>query len=299
MPELPEVETVMRGLRAVLEGRRIAHAETTRPDLRWPFPERLGQRLTGATVTGFRRRGKYMLARLDTGESLLIHLGMSGRMVARPMGVPPVPWMGPTGRFSDARGHNQPPETHEHLRMETEDGTRIGFVDPRRFGCIDLVPTAAEDDHRLLAGMGPEPLDDAFTPAALSAALAGKVTPMKAALLDQSVVAGLGNIYVAEALFRAGISPRREARTVPGKRAERLVPAIKAVLEDAIGAGGSSLRDYVRADGELGRFQDRFAVYDREGQPCPLCPGPEGGCAGVARIVQSGRSTFCCPRTQR
>ncbi|MGG5888877.1 bifunctional DNA-formamidopyrimidine glycosylase/DNA-(apurinic or apyrimidinic site) lyase [Falsiroseomonas sp. HC035] len=300
MPELPEVETVMRGLRAMLEGRRIRHAETTRPDLRWPFPEGLGRRLTGATVTGFRRRGKYMLARLDTGESLLIHLGMSGRMVARPAGAAPVPWMGPQGLASDARGHNNPPEAHEHLVMETMDGTRIGFVDPRRFGSIDLVPTVAEDAHKLLAGMGPEPLEADFTVARLAASLAGKRTPIKAALLDQRVVAGLGNIYVAEALFRAGLSPRREAHTIPGVRAGRLVPAIKAVLEEAIGAGGSSLRDYVRADGELGRFQDRFSVYDREGQPCPLCPGLEaGGCAGVSRIVQSGRSSFYCARTQR
>ena len=299
MPELPEVETVMRGLAAVLDGRRILRAETTRPDLRWPFPEGLARRLSGATVTGFRRRGKYILARLDTGESLLIHLGMSGRLVARPMAAPRVPWMGPTGRFSDARGHNMPPETHEHLVMETADGTRIGFVDPRRFGCVDLMPTPAEDRHRLLAGLGPEPLEAGFTPAVLGAALAGRRTPIKAALLDQKVVAGLGNIYVAEALFRAGVSPSRLAASVPGARATRLVPAIRAVLEEAIGAGGSSLRDYVRADGELGRFQDRFAVYDREGQPCPACPGPDGGCGGVKRMVQAGRSTFWCPRAQR
>jgi formamidopyrimidine-DNA glycosylase len=299
MPELPEVETVMRGLAAVLDGRRIARAETTRPDMRWPFPEGLARRLTGATVTGFRRRGKYILARLDTGESVLIHLGMSGRLVARPMAGPRVAWMGPTGRFSDARGHNQPPEAHEHLVLETADGTRIGFVDPRRFGCVDLMPTAAEDDHRLLRELGPEPLEEAFMPALLSAALAGKRTPMKAALLDQKVVAGLGNIYVAEALFRAGISPNRLAGSVPGARAARLVPAIRAVLAEAIGAGGSSLRDYVRADGELGRFQDRFAVYDREGQPCPLCPGVGAGCGGVKRMVQAGRSTFWCSRTQR
>lgn len=297
MPELPEVETVMRGLAAVLDGRRIRRAATTRPDLRWPFPPRLAERLTGARAIGFRRRGKYMLVRLDTAESLLIHLGMSGRLVARPMDGPPVPWMGPTGRFSDARGHNMPPEAHEHLVLETEDRTRIGFVDPRRFGAVDLVPTAAEDTHRLLRDLGPEPLEPGFTPAVLSAALAGKRAPMKAALLDQKVVAGLGNIYVAEALYRAGISPRRLAATVPGARAARLVPAIRAVLEEAIGAGGSSLRDYVRADGELGRFQDRFAVYDREGQPCPDCPG--AGCAGVRRLVQSGRSTFFCARRQR
>jgi len=299
MPELPEVETVMRGLRAVLEGRRIARAETTRPDMRWPFPEGLARRLAGARVTGFRRRGKYILARLDSAESLLIHLGMSGRLVARPKDAPPVPRLGPQGVHSDARGHNLPPDAHEHLVMETDDGTRIGFVDPRRFGCVDLMPTAEEDKHRLLRDLGPEPLEEGFTAEALSAALAGKRTPIKAALLDQGVVAGLGNIYVAEALFRAGISPRRLAHTVQGRRAARLVPAIRAVLEEAIGAGGSSLRDYVRADGEIGRFQDRFAVYDREGQPCPLCPGPESGCRGVQRMVQSGRSTFWCARTQR
>jgi len=299
MPELPEVETVMRGLAAVLDGRRIARAATTRPDMRWPFPDRLAERLDGTRVTGLRRRGKYILVRLDSGESLLIHLGMSGRLVARPKDAPPVPRMGPQGAYSDARGHNMPPEAHEHLVIETQDGTRIGFVDPRRFGCVDLMPTSGEDRHRLLAELGPEPLEEGFTPAVLSAALAGRRTPIKAALLDQSVVAGLGNIYVCEALFRAGISPRRLAQSVPGRRVERLVPAIKAVLREAIGAGGSSLRDYVRADGELGRFQDRFAVYDREGQPCPLCPGPEAGCKGVQRIVQSGRSTFWCPRMQR
>jgi len=280
MPELPEVETVMRGLAAVLEGRTIARAATNRAGMRWPFPVGLAERLTGARVEGFRRRGKYMLMRLSGGDSALIHLGMSGRMVARP------------------RGANVPPPAHEHLSLETEDGTQVGFVDPRRFGCVDLVPTAAEESHKLLAGMGPEPLEEGFTPGVLGAALAGKKTPIKAALLDQGVVAGLGNIYVAEALFRAGISPRRLAQTIPGARAARLVPAIKAVLTEAIEAGGSSLRDYVQADGELGRFQDRFQVYDREGAPCPLCPGPPA-CQGVARIVQSGRSTFFCARTQR
>lgn len=298
MPELPEVETVMRGLAAVLEGRRIAAASVTRPDLRWPFPAGLAARLSGSRVLGFRRRGKYMLMRLEGGESVLIHLGMSGRMVARRAGEAPVPRLGPQGLASDARGHNGPPEAHEHLVLETEEGWRIGFVDPRRFGCVDLVPTAAEDAHRLLAGMGPEPLGPDFTAAALDAALAGRHTPIKAALLDQKVVAGLGNIYVSEALFRAGISPRRLAASVAGVRAARLVPAIRAVLEESIAAGGSSLRDYVRADGEIGVFQERFDVYDREGQPCARCPGP-AACKGIARIVQSGRSTFHCPRTQR
>ena len=287
----------MRGLSAVLTGRTIARAETRRAGLRWPFPENLAERLGGRRVEGFRRRGKYMLMRLSRGESALIHLGMSGRMVARPPGAEPVPRIAPQGAFSDARGAGDG-LAHEHLMMETEDGWRVGFQDPRRFGCLDLVPTAAEDGHRLLQGMGPEPLEEGFDAASLSRALKGRNTPIKAALLDQAVVAGLGNIYVAEALFRAGISPRRLAGTVAGARAARLVPAIKAVLAEAIEAGGSSLRDYVRSDGEIGRFQDRFGVYDRLGQPCPRCPGPPA-CAGVARIVQAGRSSFFCPRTQR
>jgi formamidopyrimidine-DNA glycosylase len=283
MPELPEVETVMRGLATVLTGQRIRHATLAREGLRWPFPPGLALRLKGAEVLGFRRRGKYMLMRLSGGDSLLIHLGMSGRMVARVPG---------------GLGDNAPPEPHEHVALETEAGLRVGFVDPRRFGCLDLVPTAEEDRHRLLGELGPEPLEEEFSAASLSASLAGKRTPIKAALLDQRVVAGLGNIYVCEALFRAGISPRRLAHTVAGARAARLVPAIKAVLAEAIGAGGSSLRDYVQADGELGRFQDRFDVYDREGLPCPRCPGAPD-CDGVRRVVQSGRSSFFCPRCQR
>jgi len=293
MPELPEVETVMRGLAAVLEGRRITEVEQRRPDLRFPFPENLVRRVEGRRVLSFRRRAKYMLMRLEGGESLLIHLGMSGRMVARQAGVPAAARLGPQGAASDARGHNAPPEAHEHLVLATDHGWRVGFVDPRRFGSVDLVATAAEDSHRLLAGLGPEPLEDGFTDAVLSAALVGRHTPIKAALLDQGVVAGLGNIYVCEALFRAGISPRRLAASVAGTRAARLVPAIKAVLAESIGAGGSSLRDYVRADGELGRFQETFAVYGREGEPCPHCATP------IQRIVQSGRSTFFCARAQR
>jgi formamidopyrimidine-DNA glycosylase len=296
MPELPEVETVMRGLAAVLEGHRIIEVEQRRPDLRFPFPDGLVRRVEGRRVLSFRRRAKYMLVRLEGGESLLIHLGMSGRMVARQAGAPITARLAPQGLASDARGHNAPPEAHEHLVLTTEHGWRVGFVDPRRFGSVDLVATAAEDAHRLLRGLGPEPLDDAFTDSVLSAALVGRHTPIKAALLDQGVVAGLGNIYVCEALYRAGISPRRLAASVAGTRAARLVPAIKAVLAESIGAGGSSLRDYVRADGELGRFQDRFAVYGREGEPCPHC-GPS--CPGIGRIVQAGRSTFFCPRRQR
>ncbi len=298
MPELPEVETVMRGLAAVLQGHRIVEVDLRREGLRFPFPPGLARRVEGRRVVSFRRRAKYMLMRLDGGESLLIHLGMSGRMLARRAGEAAMPRLGPQGAASDARGHNAPPEAHEHLVLVTDHGWRVGFVDPRRFGSVDLVPTEAEEAHRLLSGLGPEPLDDAFTPAVLSAALAGKRTPIKAALLDQTVVAGLGNIYVCEALFRAGISPRRLADSCAGVRAERLVPAIKAVLAESIGAGGSSLRDYVRADGEVGRFQERFAVYGREDEPCPNCPGVPP-CQGIQRIVQAGRSTFFCPKRQR
>ncbi|MBM3592359.1 MAG: bifunctional DNA-formamidopyrimidine glycosylase/DNA-(apurinic or apyrimidinic site) lyase [Alphaproteobacteria bacterium] len=298
MPELPEVETVMRGLQAVLEGERIAWAETRRDGMRFPFPARLAERLRGRRVMGFRRRAKYILMRLEGGESLLIHLGMSGRMVARREGAAPVPRQGKQGVFSDARGHNAPPEAHEHLAFGTESGWHIGFVDPRRFGSVDLVATDAEDHHKLLADLGPEPLGPEITPAWLSKALAGKRTPIKSALLDQRVIAGLGNIYVCEALYRAGLSPRRSAHMVAGARAEKLAPAIKAVLTEAIAAGGSSLRDYVQADGEVGRFQESFAVYGREGEACPACPGqPE--CPGIKRIVQSGRSSFFCPLRQR
>ncbi len=279
MPELPEVETVMRGLQARLEGRTIVRALVHRPDLRWPLPPGLAMRLTGARVESFRRRAKYILMRLSGGDSVLLHLGMSGRML-----------IGPANPNSVI--------LHEHLVLETDDAWRVGFVDPRRFGSVDLVPTAAEDAHRLLAALGPEPLGDAFTAAMLSAALAGKRTPIKAALLDQRIVAGLGNIYVCEALFRARISPLREAASVAGARAARLVPAIRETLAEAIAAGGSSLRDYVQPDGELGYFQHAWKVYGREGEPCERCPGPPA-CAGVARIAQGARSTFYCPRTQR
>jgi formamidopyrimidine-DNA glycosylase len=279
MPELPEVETVMRGLQSRLEGRRIVSAVANRLDLRWALPLGLAERLTGARVIGFRRRGKYILMRLDGGDSVLLHLGMSGRIVLTPL-------------------RPNLPTLHEHLVLETDDGWRLGFVDPRRFGSVDLVPTAHEDRHRLLAELGPEPLDPGFTPASLSASLAGKHTPIKAALLDQKIVAGLGNIYVCEALFRAHLSPRRLAHTVPGSRAARLVPAIQDTLREAIAAGGSSLRDYVQPDGELGYFQHAWKVYGREGEACETCPG-KPACPGVRRITQSARSTFYCARTQR
>ncbi len=279
MPELPEVETVMRGLQLRLEGRTIVRATAHRPDLRWPLPAGLEQRLTGARITSFRRRAKYILMRLDGGDSVLLHLGMSGRIVLSP-----------------ARPNM--PTPHEHLVLETDDGWRMGFVDPRRFGSVDLVPTQQEDAHKLLAELGPEPLDDAFTPARLTAALMGKRTPIKAALLDQKVVAGLGNIYVCEALFRSRLSPLRLAYTIPGTRAARLVPAIKETLQEAIAAGGSSLRDYVQPDGELGYFQNAWKVYGREAEACERCPG-RPACPGIRRVTQSARSTFYCPRSQR
>ena len=279
MPELPEVETVMRGLQARMEGRRIVRAAVNRPDLRWPFPNGLAERLTGAEVLSFRRRAKYILMRLSGGDSVLIHLGMSGRMNLT-LGIP------------------NTETAHEHMVIEVDDGWRVGFVDPRRFGSVDLVLTSGEDQHRLLAGMGPEPLDNAFSVEVLNEALKGRKTPIKAALLDQRLVCGLGNIYVCEALFRAKISPIRSAHSVVGARATRLVPAIKATLTEAIKAGGSSLRDYVQPDGELGYFQHAWKVYGREGEKCEACPGAPA-CAGVARIVQSGRSTFYCGRVQR
>lgn len=281
MPELPEVETVMRGMRAHLEGHTIIRAEMRRADLRWAMPPELAGRLQGARVDSFRRRGKYILMRLDGGDSMMLHLGMSGRVnLSRLDPLLPVE----VGR-------------HEHVVIETEEGCRFGLVDPRRFGSIDLVRTEAEDGHRLLAGMGQEPLEPGFTPALLLAGFTGRRTSLKTALLDQRIIAGLGNIYVCEALFRARLSPEREAGTV-GKAAVRLVSAIRAVLEEAIAAGGSSLRDYVQPNGELGIFQHAWRVYGREGERCPECPGPPA-CSGIGRIVQGGRSSFFCPRLQR
>jgi formamidopyrimidine-DNA glycosylase len=278
MPELPEVETVMRGLSARLLGRRITHAAIHRPNLRFPFPANLAATLQGARVLSFRRRAKYILMRLDPGISVLIHLGMSGRMVITELGRNDIP-------------------LHEHLTLETEDGARIGFVDPRRFGSVDLVATDAEDTHRLLVHLGPEALEPAFDKKHLVAVLAGRATPIKAALLDQRTIAGLGNIYVCEALFRAKLSPLRLARDITPRNAASLVREIKATLTEAIAAGGSSLRDYVQPDGELGYFQHAWKVYGREGEPCERCPGPPA-CPGIARMVQSARSSFHCPRTQ-
>jgi formamidopyrimidine-DNA glycosylase len=275
MPELPEVETVMRGLDGHLTGRRIASARLNRPDIRFPVPPELPKVLTGATVLGFRRRGKFMLMRLDSGYSVLIHLGMSGRMLI------------------DAE-----PALHEHLTIETEGGGRVGFVDPRRFGVLDLMRTEDEDGHKMLAGMGPEPLGNEFSAPVLAAALKGKTTAIKVALLDQRIVAGIGNIYASEALFRAGISPTRAAGKISRPRIETLVQAIRETLVEAIAAGGSSLRDYVQPSGELGYFQHAWKVYGRVGEACERCPGTPV-CAGIKCITQGGRSTFYCARTQK
>jgi formamidopyrimidine-DNA glycosylase len=275
MPELPEVETVRRGLAQKISGRRILRAELRRPDLRRPFPPALAARLDGALIGALSRRGKYILIELDADGVLLLHLGMSGRVTAGSATLP------------DAR--------HDHVVLTLDDGTVIRFNDPRRFGLIDYVRRGEAAQHPLLAGLGPEPLEPGFDGAYLGVALAGKLTPLKAALLDQRLVAGLGNIYVCEALYRAGVSPRRLAASIGPGRADRLAAAIKSVLTEAIAAGGSSLRDYVQASGALGYFQHHWAVYGREGEPCPGCDCAEG----VRRIVQSGRSTFFCAKRQR
>jgi formamidopyrimidine-DNA glycosylase len=275
MPELPEVETVRRGLALKISGRRIVRAELRRSDLRRPFPPALAARLDGARIGALARRGKYILIELDADGLLLLHLGMSGRVT-----------------LGD---ESQPAGPHDHVLLTLDDGTVIRFNDARRFGTIDYLRRDEVGRHPLLAGLGPEPLADGFDGAYLAAKLARKMTPIKSALLDQRIVAGLGNIYACEALYRARLSPRRLAASVAGGRAARLAAAIRSVLGDAIAAGGSSLRDYVQADGELGYFQHHWAVYGREGEPCPGCNCAEG----VRRIVQSGRSTFYCAKRQR
>jgi formamidopyrimidine-DNA glycosylase len=275
MPELPEVETVRRGLAARMSGRRIVRAELRRPDLRRPFPPMLAERLDGARIGDLARRGKYILIELDDTGLLLLHLGMSGRIIA-----------------GDADGTDT---KHDHVVLTLDDGTVVRLNDARRFGLLDYLRRGEEATHPLLAGMGPEPLGPDFDRAYLSRALAGKMTPIKSALLDQRIVAGLGNIYVCEALYRAGVSPRRLAATITGVRAARLAQAIRDVLTEAIEAGGSSLRDYVQANGELGYFQHRWAVYGKEGEPCPGCTCAEG----VRRFTQAGRSTFFCAKRQR
>lgn len=283
MPELPEVETVRRGLEPVMTGHQIAAADVRRPDLRWPFPPRMAERLTGRTITALRRRAKYILADLDSAETLLIHLGMSGRMLID--AVPP-------GAFTHPQ---KAPEKHDHVILTMADATRITFNDARRFGAMDLFPTGSDADHRLLKSLGPEPLGNTFSGAYLHQRTRTIRSPIKTVLLDQRVVAGLGNIYVCEALWRAGIHPTRQTARISLKRMEILAPAIREVLAEAIEAGGSSLRDYRQADGELGYFQHAFAAYGREGAPCR-----KSGCGGmITRIVQSGRSTFYCATCQR
>jgi formamidopyrimidine-DNA glycosylase len=277
MPELPEVETVVRGLAAGMAGRRIARLDLHRGDLRWPIPRGLRKKVEGRRIEAVRRRAKYILIDLDDGGVLLMHLGMSGRLTV-----------------VNAEDRT-PPEPHDHVVFTLDEGTRIRFNDQRRFGVLDYVRAEALEKHELLRELGPEPLDPAFTGEVLAAALTGKRTPLKAALLDQQVVAGLGNIYVSEVLYQAGLSPKRLARTVTLERASRLVQAIREVLERAIAAGGSSLRNYVQASGELGYFQHQWAVYGREGEPCPGCDCGRG----IRRIVQSNRSTFYCAKRQR
>lgn len=282
MPELPEVETVRRGLLPVLEGRRLERVDVHREGLRWPFPEGMAARLSGARVTGLERRSKYLLAHLDRGETLLIHLGMSGRMTISDQ-VSPL-W----------RNVAVDLKKHDHVVFYVEGGPWIAFNDPRRFGAMDLVATAQMATHPLLARIGPEPLGNSFSPAVLSAALAGRRSAIKTVLLDQRTVAGLGNIYVCEALWRAGISPLAQAADLDGPAVARLFGTIRSVLSDAIAAGGSSLRDYRQADGELGYFQHAFAVYGRTDEACA-----RDGCDGVIlRHVQGGRSSFYCPICQ-
>jgi len=289
MPELPEVETVRRGLAPAMEGSRIAQVEVRDRRLRWPLAKDFEKRLTGETVEGLGRRAKYLLADLSSGDVLLMHLGMSGSFRVGKDAQP--------GRYYHEKSKSK---SHDHVVFHMANGKTVTFNDPRRFGSMKLVPRAKIESEPLLRALGPEPLGNEFDAAMLARACTGKKTSLKAALSDQRVVAGLGNIYVCEALFRARLSPKRIASTIadrngrPNPRAIALVDAIKAVLTDAIEAGGSSLRDHRRADGSLGDFQHNFLVYDREGKPCP------GGCNGkVRRIVQNGRSTFYCPSCQK
>ena len=281
MPELPEVETVRRGLSPVMEGKQVLALEVNRSDLRFPFPDGFASRVAGAKIMRLGRYAKFLAADLETGETIIMHLGMSGRF--RIEG-------GTLGEFHHATSDNP---AHDHVVFRMEGGVSVTYNDPRRFGFMEMWPTAKFGEYPRLKDMGPEPLSNRFSAAYLNAALKGKVAPIKAALLDQKVVAGLGNIYVCEALFRAGISPRRKSSTIPGVRAERLAPAINAVIAEAIKAGGSSISDFSNASGELGYFQHRFQVYDREGQNCVVCTQP------IKRLVQSGRSSFYCGGCQK
>ena len=287
MPELPEVETVRRGLEPVLSAARLVRVEARRPDLRFPLPEGFVQRLTGARIETLERRAKYLLARLDRGDTLVMHLGMTGRFEIEAGDA--------TRRPGDFHYAAPADPKHAHVVFDTEAGRRVTYFDPRRFGYMDLIATDRLAEHPWFAGLGPEPLGPDFNAAQLASALSGRRQSIKVMLLDQRIVAGLGNIYVSEALHRARISPLRPAGEVPAARLKALVEAVRLVLAEAIEAGGSTLRDYAGADGALGYFQHRFRVYDHEGQACERAQ-----CRGrIERIVQAGRSTFFCATCQR
>ena len=289
MPELPEVETVMRGLESVMVGQKIRYADIRRPDLRWPFPENMSQRLTGARILRLHRRSKYILCDLDRGETLLIHLGMSGRMTISNTG----------NESEDLLGNFQykpsTPAKHDHVILDMIGGARISFNDARRFGAMDLIETQKLFDHKLIKSLGPEPLGNEFNAPYLHSKLKGKTAPIKSALLDQRIVSGLGNIYVCESLWRAGINPTRLSGKVSRKKIDVLVAIIGDVLREAISAGGSSLKDHRQTNGDLGYFQHSFAVYGCEGKKCSSANCSEL----VKRIVQSGRSSFYCVKCQK
>jgi formamidopyrimidine-DNA glycosylase len=293
MPELPEVETVRRGLAEVMEGRRVERVEVRRHDLRIPVPDDFALRLKGRTLEKLGRRAKYLVGEFDDGTVLLAHLGMSGRMIIEtPDDGAPASLENRPGNFVHDPGKHA---RHEHIVFHVGNGTVIRFSDPRRFGLMTLTDRDSFAGHKLIRHLGPEPTGEDFTGPVLAARLKGKHTPIKAALLDQRVVAGVGNIYACEALYAAGLSPRRQASTVQGRRADRLAAAVRDVLGEAIAAGGSSLRDHVAPTGELGYFQHSFKVYGRTGETCPGCDCGQS----VQRIVQSGRSTFYCAKRQR
>jgi formamidopyrimidine-DNA glycosylase len=280
MPELPEVETVCRGLSKALKGQTIEAVTVNRKDLRIPFPRRLPE-MAGARVESIGRRAKYILIRLNNDETMIVHLGMSGRMVVK-------------GKAETYR-----PEKHDHMLLKMRDGTKVVFNDARRFGLVDLVATSALEQHKLLKHLGPEPLEPAFNAEYLAGKFKGKKVAVKLAIMDQTIVVGVGNIYASEALFRAGIGPKRKARTLKKPELDKLVSSIRIVLQEAIKAGGSSLRDYVQADGELGYFQHRWAVYDKAGQKCPGCTCDIKKTGGIKKFTQGARSTFYCPQKQK
>jgi formamidopyrimidine-DNA glycosylase len=282
MPELPEVETVRRGLLPAMEGKRFLRVEIRRKDLRFPFPAKFNQRLEGARMQHLGRRAKYLVGELSTGEALIMHLGMTGRFTVSGKKAP--------GKFHHEHGED---EKHDHVVFDMQGGTRITFNDARRFGFMELWRTDELGEYPGFKGLGPEPISNEFSGAYLKEAFEGKKAPVKAALLDQRVVAGLGNIYVSEALFRSGVNPKKLAGAIKRDKLERLAVEVRKVINEAIAAGGSTISDFGTPDGELGYFQHRFRVYDKEGKPCPTCAKP------IRRLVQSGRSTFYCATCQR